>query len=384
LLWLLGVIDWRVNSTRDSLADKDVILASVTLALFALLAATPPARASAEEVLRAQCRTWAADPKNPWALAHGIALEGRGFKARDGRSAADVIVSDFLRREGSGSQADLRFEAFAADGTPVEPHPNLQVKTLLLAGHPLSKSFPASGGPISLGALVEDLKRDFRRDSALSPHGAWTLDALSHVLPPGATFTNGTGESIRFDAVMDEALALLEREQAELLAGMKAGLPQVPKRKQGIYAHPCGGLHLFQAVATHARHPAVRRAWGPRLDMQVDVLFYRLASESRQYDAALSSAPPSYRLPVLVQMVKFYGHFLETLGRYRAETGWKPTPAQARSVQQARALLDGAVRRLDASGAFRDMESLKSTHSQIHLDLIGDSCHAAHGLGYWH
>jgi hypothetical protein len=359
-------------------------LATVTLALFALLAATPPARPSTEEVLRTQCRTWASEPKNPWALAHGIALEGRGFKARDGRPAADVIVSDFLRREGSGPQADLRFEPFASDGTPIEPHPNLQVKTLLLAGHPLSKSFRTSGGPVTLGALVEDLKRDFRRDSALSPHGAWTLDALSHVLPPGATFTTGAGERIPFDAVMDEALALLEREQAELLAGMKAGLPQVPKRKQGIYAHPCGGMHLFQAVATHARHPSVRKAWGPRLDTQVDVLFYRLGSESRQYDAALTSAPPEYRLPVLVQMVKFHGHFLETLGRYREETGWKPTPAQTRSVEQARALLDGAVRRLEASGAFRDMASLQSTRPQLYLDLIGDSCHAAHGLAYWH
>jgi hypothetical protein len=358
-------------------------MASVSLALLALLVATAPAQPSAEEVLRTHCRTWAADPKNPWALAHGIALEGRGFKARDGRPAADVIVSDFLRREGSPPHVDLRFEAYAPDGTPVEPHPHLLVKTLLLAGYPRSHSFRANGGPVTLGALVEDLKRDFRRDSALSPHGAWTLDALSQALPPGATFTTGAGERIRFDAVMDEALALLEREQAELLAGLKAGLPQVPKRKQGIYAHPCGGLHLFQAVASHARHPAVRKAWGARLDTQVDVLFYRLASESRQYDAALASAPPQYRLPVLVQMVKFHGHFLETLGRYRSETGWRPTPEQARAVEQAHALLDGAVRRLEAAGAFRDMESLKATRYQLHLDLIGDSCHAAHGLGYW-
>lgn len=358
-------------------------MASVTLALLALLSAAPAARPSAEEVLRSQCRTWAADPKNPWALAHGMALEGRAFKARDGRPAADVIVADFLHREGSGASADLRFDAFAPDGTPVEPHPNLLVKTLLLAGYAPSQSFRASFGPVTLGALVEDLKRDFRRDAALSPHGAWTLDALSHVLPPGATFTNGAGESIRLDAVMDEALALLERDQADLLAGMKAGLPQVPKRKQGIYAHPCGGLHLFQAVASHARHPAVRKAWGSRLDTQVDVLLYRLASESRQYDAALTSAPPAYRVPVLVQMVKFYGHFLETLGRYRDEAGWKPSPSQLQSMEQARALLDGAVRRLEAAGAFRDMESLKASQYQVYLDLIGDSCHAAHGLSYW-
>jgi hypothetical protein len=82
-------------------------------------------------------------------------------------------------------------------------------------------------------------------------------------------------------------------------------------------------------------------------------------------------------------MVKFYGHFLETLGRYREETGWKPSPSQLQAVEQAHALLDGAVRRLDASGTFRDMDSLRATRFQLYLDLIGDSCHAAHGLSYW-
>src|SRR5690349_16621787 len=134
-------------------------MASVTLVLLALAAASPAARPPAEEALRAQCRTWAADPRNPWALAHGMVLDGRAFKAPDGRPAAEVIVADFLHREGSGPNADLRFEAFAADHTPVEPHPSLLVKTLLLAGYPLSRSFRASWGPVTLGALVEDLKR---------------------------------------------------------------------------------------------------------------------------------------------------------------------------------------------------------------------------------
>ena len=353
------------------------------LVLLLLLAAPPAARPPTGERLHTHCRAWAAEPKNPWALAHGITAEGSAFKARDGRPAADVIVSDFLRREGQGPQADLRFDTFSADGTPIEPHPNLLVKTLLLAGLPPSRSFRTASGPVTLGALVEDLERDFRHDAALSSEGAWTLDALSHAVPAGGAFTPRAGEPVRIDPLMDEALALLEREQAELLAGMRAGLPQVPKNKRGIYAHPCGGLHLFQAVATHARHPAVRKAWGERLSTQVDVLFYRLGSESRQYDAAFAAAPPEWRLPVLVQMMKFYGHFLETLGRLRAETGWKPTAAQLQGVKQAGALLDGAVRRLEAEGAWKDMAALQKSKRQLSLDLIGDACHAAHGVSYW-
>src|SRR5512140_622150 len=119
------------------------------------LATAPLAPSSTAEQLRALCRTQGANPRNPWALAHGITLEGRGFRASNGRLAAEVIVSDFLRRDETAGGRGLYFEPFTADGTPVEPHPALQVKTLVLAGFPLSRKFQAAWGPVTLGALVE-------------------------------------------------------------------------------------------------------------------------------------------------------------------------------------------------------------------------------------
>jgi hypothetical protein len=360
-----------------------LLAALLTAGLSAAPAPSPAPSASA--LLHAQCRAHGADPRHPWALAHGMDLDGKAFRAKDGRPAADVIVSGFLRREAPDAKdapARYFFDAFTQDGTPVEPHPALQVKTFLLAGYPRTHAFPAAWGPVTLEALVSSLKRDFRPALAGSPEGAWALDALSHVLKPGDTFVNGAGETVRIDAVMDTALATLEAAQAELARGMKAGLPQVPKNKQGIYAHPCGGLHFFQAVAGWARFPQVKKTWGARLDAQVDVLVYRLGSESRQYEAALTAAP-AYRVPVLVQMVKFDGHLLEALGRYRDESGWKPTPAQARAVEEARAALERATLLLEATGAFRDTESLQRTQPQLALDLVGDACHAARGWDLW-
>jgi hypothetical protein len=359
------------------------MLLSASLLLLGLATAAPPAPPSTAEQLRAVCRTQGANPRNPWALAHGIVLEGRGFRARDGRLAAEVIVSDFLRRDEAAGGRRLYFEPFTPDGTPVEPHPALQVKTLVLAGIPLSRKFQAAGGSVTLRALVEELQRDFRPRLASSPEGAWALDALSQVLSPGTTFRNGAGDTVRFDTVMDEALATLEHAHADLAAGMKAGLPQVDKQKQGIYTHPCGGLHFFQAVASWARHPSVRKGWGARLDTQVDVLVYRLGSEARQYEAALAEAPTAYRLPLLSQSLKFYGHFLETLGRYRRENGWKPTPRQQQSVTRAHQLLEATVRRLGEAGAFQNLEALARQQPQLYLDLVGDACHAAHGLAEW-
>ncbi|WP_370643914.1 hypothetical protein [Myxococcus sp. RHSTA-1-4] len=348
-----------------------------------------------------------------------MVLDGRDFRARDGRPAAEVIIADFLRRKvparthetgarapkkpgpppsealgrvrdthgvgtaGAAPQAeDLSFDAYAPDGTPVEPHPALHLKTLLLAGYAAGHRFRTSWGTVTPRELVEDLKRDFRPVLASSPEGAWALDALALSLKPGATFRDGAGTIVRFDAVMETALTTLEAAHAELSAGMKAGRPEVPKRRQGIYAHPCGGLHFFQAVAGWARHPSVRKKWRKRLDAQVDVLLYRLDSEARQYETALASAP-AYRLPILVQMLKFHGHLLETLGRYRDDTGWRPTEAQRQTVERARMYLEGTVRRLNEAGAFNDVESLAARERQLALDLVGDTCHAARGEALW-
>ncbi|QSQ27405.1 hypothetical protein JY651_21920 [Pyxidicoccus parkwayensis] len=313
-----------------------------------------------------------------------MVLDGRDFRASDGRPAADAVVADFLRRRprDATSGTDFFFDAFTADRTPVEPHPALQLKTLLLAGYPLSQRFEASWGPVTLRELVEDLKRDFHPTVVSSPDGAWTLDALSQVLKPGATFRDGTGATVRIDAVMETALTTLETANAELRVGLKAGRAEVPKRGQGIYAHPCGGLHYFQAVAGWARHASVRKTWRKRLDAQVDVLLYRLDSETRQYEKTLASAP-AYRLQLLVQMLKFHGHLLETLGRYRDETGWKPTDAQLQTVERARTYLEGTVRRLNELGALNELPSIAAKDRQLALDLVGDTCHAAHGEALW-
>ncbi|GHG72315.1 hypothetical protein GCM10012319_18150 [Comamonas sp. KCTC 72670] len=378
-------------------------------------------------LLSGRCRQWAAAPDNPWALAHGMVLDGRDFRTRDGRPAAEAIIAGFLRQapwlagstrpppHGEGSaqvrltpgtgaavekppRADdappplvttgaapgrLYFEPRTADGTPVEPHPALQVKTLLRAGYRLSHRFDAAWGPVTVRALVEQVQRDHRPALTTSPEGAWALDALSLAHQPGDTFRDGTGARVFVDAVMREALATLEAAQADLAEGMRAGRPEVPKRKQGIYAHPCGGLHYFQAVAGWARHASVRKAWRARLDTQVEVLLYRLDSEGRQYEAALASLPEAYRLPLLVQMLKFQGHLLETLGRYRDDTGWRPTPVQRKTVERARTALEDTVRRLDAAGAFDELSAIAAQQPQLALDLVGDTCHAAHGEALW-
>lgn len=302
-----------------------------------------------------------------------------------------MITADFLKRNsafdgGPATGSPFGFARYAADGTPVEPHTNLLVKTLVLGGDKAATKYPTAWGTVTLGELIASVKLGFRHVPENEDYwrdAAWTLDLLSNVLKPSAAkFKNSEGKELDLNAVMNDALTYLETSQTDLKLGLDRGLPQVDKRKQGIYSHSCGGLHLVQAVLGWARFPEVKKAWGKRLDSQLAILFYRLESERRQYDAVLQQAP-QYRLQILTQMLKFYGHFLETTARYKDEAGWKPTVAQRQQVEKAKALLDATLRELEADKTFSKMAALKKSSPQIYLDLIGDACHASHGWEGW-
>lgn len=355
--------------------------------LVALISLGAAPKTQVQQTLAQHCLLWAADPSNPWALAHGMTALGASFVTTDGRLAADAIVQDFLLRPGADGGVGPRFafQKYALDGTPIEPHPNLITKTFVNAGLPLSRVFKTKQGDVKLAELVASVERGFEhrpQDPLYWQQVGWTLDLLSHLHKPGDGFVGAGG--VRYDVgqLMDDALAELGAQTKDLQDGLDKHLPQVDKRKQGLYAHSCGGIHFVEAVFSWARHPSVRKAWGARLDRQIDVLFYRLESERRQYEAALQQAP-AYALQILVQMVKFYGHFLEATGRLRREVGWKPTAGQQDAVARARVLLDAAVKALDDKKAFASMPALKESQRQIYLDLIGDSCHAANGLELW-
>jgi len=367
----------------------------VTGLLIASLLAVSPPRPHAEQVLRDHCMLWAADPKNPWALAHGVKTLGPTFLASDGRRAVDVMFHDFLLKNslpdgGTGPGAPFGFVRYGPDGTPIEPHANLNTKALVCEGHlPLGAKLPTSWGTLTAQQLVDGVKQGFRHVPQSPEYWkdvGWTLDLFAATQKPGTTWKTADGATVNLDQVFDDALTELETETTDLKAGLDKHLPQVDKRKQGIYAHSCGGLHFIQGVLAWAKYPAVRKKWGARVDQQIAIHFYRLESERRQYDAAYQQAlasMPQYKLQILVQMVKFYGHWLETAGRFKSDLGWKPTTAQQQQIATAKALLDAAVRELEANKAFEQMDALKKSQPQVYLDLIGDSCHAAHGLEAW-
>lgn len=237
------------------------------LLLALLLAGTPkPPPLHAQQVLREQCLLLASDPKNPWAMAHAIKLFGPSFLASDGRRALDVIMGDYLLKAPQPDGTTYHFRAFGPppDALPIEPHLNLNTKALLTEAHlPLSTGFTASFGKVSLKELVESAKRGFRtRTQERRVLARRRVDArhLRGDREAGATWKTNDGQTIALDQVFDDALTELERATADIKAGMEHGEPQVEKRKQGVYAHPCGTTTSFKQCLGGPRTPRFESA----------------------------------------------------------------------------------------------------------------------------
>jgi hypothetical protein len=358
-------------------------VAVLTILAFSLGCHRPSSpSASPEEVLRVQCQRYAANPAIPWALAHGIVAFGKDFRATDGRLAIDVMVDDYLLVESAGAVTHYGFAEF--DGQrPIEPHLNLIVKTMLVAGVPLTRTFRTRDGhQVTLKQLLDDIEARFVYEPGTGEFWSrmsWTIDAIGTQLTPArATFVNGQGQTIDWNDVIDAGFTDLENIDASFEEAMAQGRPFVEKRKQGIYAHTCGGFHFIQPLMLWLRHPDARHGLKPRFDAQMKVLLYRLQSERQVYDHAIEQAP-QYKLVILVQELKFYGHWLETMGRLIEAGVLKPDTDQLEQIASARASVARTVEGLQQKKAFTSMEEIEKSGYQTYLDLIGDSCHAYNG-----
>ncbi len=357
-----------------------VLVTAITLAP-SVGAAKEKSRQAADTTaawLDSQCRTWGADPKNAWALAHAVEAYGQEFKAADGRLAIDVMVNDYVEKRSDGSWG---FPG-TKDGVPVEPHKNHQVTTLVRAGVKPTRTFgpkSAPGQQLALSTLIEQLRKGLDpSDTDLLRNDAWTVEALAAVSTgKQASWKNGAGKDVSFAKVMDGAAAWITEQQRFLDEARKQGAPMVQKRKQFIWSLPCGGFHHITA-AWSWEDKAFRKRHKNDLDTLVAVLIYRLDAESKVYDAALAQAP-QYKLQLNVQQLKFYGHWLETVAHLKEDKLWPRSMQADSAVARARERLAQTVATLEADGVAGRMAQLRTSMPQVHLDLIGDSCHALTG-----
>ena len=344
-----------------------------------------PSRADLEHLLarlKHHVRVWAfKDPKNPWALCHGILALGPKVRLEDGRLAIDAILSQATVKTLDGKTFPV-FEGNAPDGTPREPHANLVVRSLLDSGVSPKHRFRAGGKTWTVADLYRGALWSFDQPPAghFGPW-AWTLMAMSRAVHDGisgTTFVDHAGKRFDMRKLVREATENLADEMAFMKTDEETGAPLV-KRRQGIYAEACGGMHFVEAPATWLFDAQSDHALAAPLQDIEHILEWRLTAETALYRKAWSEAPPQYLRLLAVQDQKFYGHWLEATF-YLHRGGIQVKPAK---VEEAEADLQDAIRRLDQFHAFDQMPEIDRERHQSYLDLIGDAAHAVYGLSHW-
>ena len=106
---------------------------------------------------------------------------------------------------------------------------------------------------------------------------------------------------------------------------------------------------------------------------------WRLGLEVGAVDGLLGKHP-EYTDLLLVQRLKFTGHYLETLHKGAALGLFEDNAAHREAIERGSAELLKTVNLLREADTFGRMSTLKSTNEQVYLDLIGDSAHAVRGL----
>lgn len=338
---------------------------------------TPQEARRLEHTLRALVKKGASEDGFPWALAHGLLAFGPDFRTDEDRQAVDAIAA-FAAPETVGNREVYRFAKRTKKGLAAESHPNLLVSALVSAGVPLERKLTVGDGKsVKLRRLVQDAEWAFtisNTDKGWNDY-AWSGSIFFTVHAPMEQLQTRAGP-LALPLLNERALAHLEDEQSFLTRLMDQGrLEGVRKRRQGIYAHSCGGLHMVQAVAQGAS-----KVGSPelveRVRRQLDVVRFRWAAERAIYRQSIA-ANPNYAPLLLVQELKFFGHALET---FALAAGWgiDLNEDDLRFTRRVTADLVRTVEQLQPIYSAQD--ALRKASEQTYNDLIGDGCHAVRAL----
>lgn len=345
------------------------------------------------ERLEAFVQQWGREPGDPWAIGHAMLALGPGMRLTNDELAVPWLMRTFATEYRAGGRALLRFPK-AVGKVRVEPHTALMLKIFAELGvdpamevsvagatHPLSDLYRG----VMLGA---SLQAERNRSSFDSPNDMpWALQALATWAPlrppaeggpPDLRWVAGDGAEMSLRDFTVFNTSVLVAESQALFTMMETGAP-LEKKGQGIFKYTCGGAHLVQGVA-YATARGLNTPLGEKaVAAQVELAFWRLPKELSLYDA-LAKAHPEHTDLLLVQRLKFTGHFLETTHKMAAMGLFSPTEAQRRLMVGAADQVVLTVEALKSRGVLDRMPQLRVENEQMALDLIGDSAHAARGM----
>ncbi len=319
-------------------------------------------------------RTYATRPDDPWAMAHGVLAMGREFKVGGGRRAVDSLLEHYL--------AEIPANGTRALGFPleVEVHPTMFLAEALLGpGVPLDHGFTHQGSRRTLQDVVEGAHLLFRPTWATAHPNRlpWSVIALTRTTSPvRQRWENAWGEPVDLDAVVEIALEMLERASIPIAQAMRQGRPLTAQAP--VHSFTCGGTHMIYSLLTAVRQGYTGRDRLARMREQVTLLVWRLSADldliDQFYRARAGENGASWW--ELDTKLKLLGHAEECLALAEKQGLVILTPTQ--QAQRRAAVV--TVRRLLAELEAQGLEGAQALNAELFRQLVGDTCHARHGL----
>ena len=339
--------------------------------------------------LEQHLRAHASSSDNPWALFHSLLAFGADHHTDSGELAVDAILSRYaVVVEHNGKPLLSLPSSVEKEGQKIliEPHADLGLKVLTEIGlspdHPIQVNGEAyrfqdlyAGSLLSTYLLPQQNISSYHSTNDMP----WGIQALSAYAPTDLRWMS-TDRTVPM--TMDDltlfGIAVLAGETQFMKATKQAGAA-FERKGQGIFKYTCGGAHLLQGISY-----AVARGFGgpkarPEIEAQIELLYYRFPIELQIYDSTLQAAP-KHKRKLLVQRLKFVGHFIESTAKLHALGFYTPNDQQLAMIKGAADQLALVVQALRQEGVFEDLEQIKSQDPQMYLDLLGDAGHAVYAL----
>ncbi|MEL6346288.1 MAG: hypothetical protein AAFV53_24470 [Myxococcota bacterium] len=327
----------------------------------------------------------AGDPGNPWAIAHGLLAQGADWKLTNGEPAVDWLFAEYAETFPVSGRAYVRFPEARGD-VRIEPHAEMILKVLTEIGVSPDHSVMVGGEPYTVadlyrGSLLNNYLQPERNHSSFhsTDDMAWALQGLAAWAPSKMVWVAADGTPMALDSFTNFNVAVLHKEMEDVAQAMKTG-GTFERNGQGIFRYTCGGAHLLQGAGF-----AVARGFGdekitPIFAQQIDLAYYRYGRELKIYNDAMQRYGEEYMTQLVVQQLKFTGHFLESMHKLAAMGLYTPSPAQKKVLEDAATRVALNVDRLHRMGIYDNLDALRAKNEQLYLDVIGDSAHALHGL----
>lgn len=328
----------------------------------------PQSSAAATAIISAH----ATAPDDLWAVAHGIRAMGATFTIASGQRAVDFLLQHVSEVVANG-------RTLLAFAEKVEVHPNSFLKTLLEAGVPLDHRFTHNGRQRTLADLAGGARLLFRLQTMMDPNTIpWSLIAFSRTTSTvRRRWTNAWGEQVDLDAAVDMALRDLEAASAPIDAAMRAGRPLAGKPK--VYDFTCGGTHLLYGLLSAVHYGFGSKRARQRVQHQTALMVWRMGDADLDLIDWFYLGRPRKAINTwreLEAKLKVLGHAEECLAFATTRVGITLTPVQ----QAQRAAGVGMLHALLADVRQRNLGQIRALDFMTYQQLIGDVCHAQHGL----